>query len=458
MSPVSVEQLNARLDAEAEQLSVSWRETEAGMAEAFVEANGARLRYCDQWGRWLEFDGGRWREDRTIAVFDAVREHLRHEAQRNVKRTDAQLRALGDASTVAAVERLAKAYRAVAAVPDQFDADPWLLNTPDGIIDLRTRAMRETLPNDYQTKITACSPGGRCPGWLTFLDEVTNSDRELITFLQRLTGYCLTGSTREHALFFAWGTGANGKSTFINVVRGILGDYATAAPAEVFMATHNDRHPTEIATLRGARLVVAQEIDEGRRWNEARIKSLTGGDPVVARFMRRDPFEFTPVFKLFIAGNHKPALSAVDEAMRRRLHLIPFTVTVPPERRDPDLPDRLREEWPAILAWALAGAAAYLCDGLAPPECVKAATTAYFMDQNVMAAWLEEHCETRDNAWEKPTLLFNSWRAFADAGGHPVGNAKTFAERLEAHGFTRGRDGSRGRHWRGLMLRADARP
>jgi putative DNA primase/helicase len=223
------------------------------------------------------------------------------------------------------------------------------------VVDLRAGKARPHRAEDYITKITAVGPLGDCPLFLAFLDRITGRDNELVAYLQRVLGYGLTGLTREHALFFGYGTGARGKSVLLSTVAGILGDYHKTAPIETFTATNGDRHPTDLAGLRGARLVTATETEEGRRRAESRIKQLTGGDTVSARFMRQDFFEYRPTFKLFIAGNHKPSLRSVDEAIRRRFHLIPFAVTIPPEERDGELAEKLRAEWPGILAWMIAG-------------------------------------------------------------------------------------------------------
>src|SRR5438874_5430904 len=202
------------------------------------------------------------------------------------------------------------------------------------MIELRTGTNRPPRREDYCTKAMACSPREMpTPLWDRFLNTVTAKDKALQKYLQRVAGYCMTGVTSEHVLFFLYGRGANGKGVFLNTLRGIWGDYATVAPMETFIESHNDRHPTELAGLRGARLVIAQETEQGRRWSESKIKALTGGDPISARFMRQDFFEFVPQFKLMIAGNHKPSLRSVDEAIRRRFHLIPFAVTIPPEER-----------------------------------------------------------------------------------------------------------------------------
>ena len=235
----------------------------------------------------------------------------------------------------------------------------------------------------------------------------------MFAFLQRVAGYALTGITREHALFFLYGVGANGKTTFLNAITGALGDYCRNAPIETFTATQSERHPTDLAGLRGARLVTAVETEEGRRWAESKIKALTGGDKISARFMRQDFFEYAPQFKLLIAGNHKPGLRSVDEAIRRRLHLIPFTVTIPPAERDPDLPNKLKAESAGILQWMIEGCLQWQQRGLAPPGIVTAATAAYLEAEDSMAAWISDCCEIDPNHWESGACLFASWSTWA---------------------------------------------
>ena len=220
----------------------------------------------------------------TLLGMSLAREICREAAARCNKLSLAK--ALGSAQTVAAVERLAKADRRLAATAEQWDVDPWLLNTPGGVVQLRTGQLRPHDPLDYMTKITAVAPGGDCPLWERFLDRVTAGDKELAAFLQRMAGYALTGDVSAHALFFAHGGGANGKSRFVEAIAGILAGYHRTSPIETFVASHSDRHPTELAALQGARLVTATETEQGRRWAESRIKALTGGDKIAARFMR----------------------------------------------------------------------------------------------------------------------------------------------------------------------------
>ncbi len=328
--------------------------SEVDLANRFTAEHADDLRYCRAWRRWLVWDQSRWRPDGTVRVFGLARETC----ARAAALCNEPSKKIASAATIAAVERLAQSDLRHATTPEDWDADPFLLNTPGGVVDLRSGQARPNLPADLMTKSTAAAPDGDCPLWRNFLDRITSGDGELEAFLKRMAGYSLTGSVREHCLFFAYGKGANGKSVFLNTLANIADDYHVAAPVETFMASRNDRHPTELAGLRGARLVTAVETEGNRRWAESRIKALTGGDPIAARFMRGDFFTFTPCFKLLIAGNHKPRLQAVDEAIRRRLHLIPFNVTIPKDERDPDLPEKLQAEWPGILAWAIDGAVA----------------------------------------------------------------------------------------------------
>lgn len=329
--------------------------------------------------------------DDTLRAFDLARAVCRGVATECNKPNIAGI--IASCKTVAAIERLAKADRRIAATIDQWDADPWLLNTPGGVVDLRNGATRSARPNDYLTKIATAAPGGDCPRFRQFLDEITAGDPDLASYIMRVCGYALTGDTREHALFFGYGTGRNGKSVLLRTIADILGSYHKTASIETFTASSADRHPTDLAGLRGARLVTASETEEGRRWAESRIKQLTGGDMVAARFMRQDFFEYRPQFKLVIAGNHKPSLRSVDEAIRRRFHLIPFAVTFSAEECDPGLSDKLRDEAGGILRLLVEGCLEWQRIGLSQPQAVRNATAAYLESEDAIAAWIDHRCE-----------------------------------------------------------------
>lgn len=424
--------------------------SDEALALAFATAHADDLRYVAKLNKWMIWDGKVWWPDDTLRAFDLARAACRAAAARAPDKRVAA--SIASAKTSAAVERLAKADRRLAATTDQWDADPWLLNTPAGIIDLRSG---QTAPHSaamYMTKITAVAPGGECSTWFAFLDRVTGGDVELQNFFQRFVGYALTGSTREHALAFHHGTGANGKSVFTGAVAGMLGGYHTNAPIETFTASNLDRHPTELAGLRGARLVTAVETEEGRRWAEARIKALTGGDPITARFMRQDFFTFTPVFKLMIAGNHKPGLRSVDEAIRRRFLLVPFNVTIPAAERDLTLFDKLKEEWGGILAWAIEGCLEWQRQGLAPPATVLHATAKYLEAEDAIAAWIEDRCDIDSEGFATYGELFGSFKAWAERTGEDAGTQKRFIQSLEDRGFHLHRTSS-ARGFRGIRVR-----
>ena len=426
--------------------------TEDALALAFTRRYHRDWRYVATWGRWLVWDGCRWRTEDTLAATDLIRSVCRHAA---LKAANPKVAAkLASASTVSGVERLARADRRHAATTDEWDADPWLLNTPGGVTDLRSGRKRAHDRSDRTTKITTATSGGDCPIWLQFLDEVTGGDKELQAYLQRMVGYALTGSTREHALFFLYGTGANGKSVFVNTLATILGDYATNAPMDTFMETRTDRHPTDMAGLRGARFVAAIETEQGRRWAESKVKNLTGGDKIAARFMRQDFFEFFPQFKLFVAGNHKPAIRNIDEAMKRRLHLIPFTITVPPEKRDKHLQQKLLAERDGILAWAVQGCLEWQRIGrLDPPKQVLDATEEYFEAEDAIGRWLEERCVSEPNAKSLTAELFTDWKQWADSAGEFIGSQKRFSDLLLSRGIEKWRNTTGLRGFRGLGLK-----
>jgi putative DNA primase/helicase len=423
------------------------------LALCFTEKYGDQLRYTAQWGRWTRWNGHRWEVDDTLAVYDLARQICREAAATSGKANIAQR--ITSANTIAAVERLARSDRRHAASVSQWDSDEWILNTPGGIVDLRTGKLHPSDPLKYCTKSTSVTPDGDCPMWRQFLRQIANNDDALVSYLQRAFGYLLTGSTREHTLFFLYGTGANGKSVTTGTLTGILGDYAKVAPIETFTATHGDSHPTDLAGLQGSRCVTAAETEDGRRWAESKLKALTGGDPLSARFMRCDFFQFTPQFKLLIAGNHKPGLKTVDEAMRRRFHLIPFAVTIPEDQRDKELSEKLRREWPGILQWMVAGCLDWQRIGLAPAEAVTKATADYMTSEDSLGIWLADRCEDDRAGWTSTKALFQSWKSWAEGTGDFVGSEKRFSQNLEARGYfplpTRAARG-----FRGIQLKGEA--
>jgi putative DNA primase/helicase len=425
--------------------------TEDSAAVQFVERHGRNLCFCHSTGAWFKWNGVFWCKDQTGIAFQWARELARQLAEDQ----DERKRYITNKTSFASgVERFAKSDPKIAVTIDWWDSDPWLLGTPGGTVDLRTGELRESRQQDGITKCTSVAPvESGCPRWLKFLEETTASDRELIRFLQQWCGYSLTGVTREHALVFVYGPGGNGKSVFLNIVTSILQGYATTAAMDAFTASSSDKHPTDLAMLRGARLVTASETEDGRAWAESRVKQMTGGDRISARFMRQDFFEFTPQFKLTIVGNHKPVLRNVDEAARRRFLIVPFEHK--PENPDRELEQKLLTEAPGILQWMIKGCLDWRAKGLVKPASVLAATEEYFSDQDLFEHWLEEECHStvgNINVSETSSALFKSWRDYALSAGNLPGTQQSFKDQMTRHGFKFYR-GRKAREFFGIRLK-----
>ncbi len=409
--------------------------TEDHAARTFAERYAGELLFCHDTGKWHEWTGAAWVPNRQGKAFQWARELARELCADE----DPKTRFIASKTSFAGgVERFCRSDPVFAVTIEGWDRDPWLLGTPGGTVNLKTGELRPADRNDRITKLTAVTPAETpdCPTWLQFLQDVTQGDAGYIRFIQQWAGYCLTGDTSEQALCFAFGGGGNGKGVLIHVLAGILRDYALNAAMETFTAAKHDRHPTEIAALRGARLVTASETEQGRQWAESRIKQLTGGDVMRARYMRRDEFEFTPVLKLLIIGNNKPGLSSVDDAARRRFNLLPFLFK--PAVPDPRLEEKLQAEWPAILRWMIEGCLDWQANRLVRPEVVKDATDEYFTAQDTFSQWLDERCIVdRGNPYRKATTkeLFDSWSKYAFGNNEAVGSLKAFSESFEKRGF-----------------------
>ena len=417
------------------------------LAAMFVDREGADWRHVAAWNTWFRWTGLSWQRDETNRIREQVRQACRAAAQACDKPNE--VRRICSDKTISAVARIAASDPSIATRTSELDAHPMLLNTPAGVIDLETGEVQDHDRELLLTQMTAASLGSGCPRWIQFLDEITDGDVELQSYLQRLAGYLLTGATSEQMFAFFYGAGANGKSVFIQTLAFVLGDYAATATLDAFMASSNTRHLTELAGLRGARMVVVPETDPGRAWAEGRIKSVTGGETIRANFMHRDHFEFVPQFKLIVAGNHRPSLTSTGEAMQRRLHLVPFDVTIPAEKRDIQLVDKLQKERDGILGWMLDGSAAWREQGLAPPLLILSAAASYFAEEDLVRQWIEETCETGSHCKATAQSLFASWSTWAEAAGHPKGTKKTLGEALRQKGFTSGKV-MRTRGWFGL--------
>jgi putative DNA primase/helicase len=389
--------------------------TEDGVALEFADRHAGDLRFDHDAGSWYQWSGSHWRRDNTALAFSEARDLVRELSKGQKQRV---INVTSKANFAGNVERFARSDRSLVATQGTWDRDPYLLGTPEGTVDLRSGTLREARPEDGITKITAIAPAASadCPTWYKFLREATSEDDELIRFLQVVSGYSMTGITTEHLLAFIYGPGGNGKSVFLNTVGGLLGDYHTAAAMETFTESQSDRHPTDLAMLRGARLVTCAETSEGRAWAETRIKQLTGGDPISARFMRRDFFTYLPTFQLLIVGNHKPKLRNITDAMRRRLAMIPFVHA--PKTPDHELGDKLRAEWPGIMRWMIEGCLLWQADkGIIRPKIVEETTAEYFNEQDLLGQWIAERLERKPGTKSQSIKLYESYCYYAEQSG-----------------------------------------
>jgi putative DNA primase/helicase len=424
--------------------------TESDAARMFANKFSGRLAYCHTEGVWREWSGSIWAKCELPTGFIRARQEIEEMAPK--VKSGGQMKKL---RYVQAMVTFTQNDERIARRATDWDQDDWLLGTPTGTVDLKTGKTLVAKPSFNITKTTAVAPAAMslCPAWRRFLLETTAGDEDLIRYLQQIAGYSLTGSTREQSLFFIYGPGGNGKGVFLHTIANIMGDYATNAATQTFMATNWDRHTTDLAMLRGARLVTASETPEGSKWDQQRVTSLTGGDKITARFMHKNNFEFIPQFTLVIVGNHKPELRSVDDAIRRRMNMIPFEIR--PKLKDAELEDKLRPEWPGILRWMIEGCLDWQADGLVRPTTVSEMTDAYFYDENTLQQWLDQECEVEpDNPHlcEKSSALFQSWVHFCKANEETPGSAKTFKPAMQKAGFRFKRTAG-GKWFHGVSLR-----
>ena len=399
----------------------------------FVERHADSVRYTAGWSHYHLWDGNRWKKDETLKVFSMAQGLCRELASRT--KNGVIRRHLLSAKTRATMLQMARENPVLASRTDDWDQDPWLLGTPGGTVDLRTGVLRPSDPRDMITKATAVAPGGDCPLWLETLDEIFLGDQEVIGFVQRLLGYSLTGLTREELLVFFWGSGGNGKGTLIETVLYVVGDYGTTVPMTTLVQRRNPEHPTEIAKLQGRRLAVASETEDGDRWNAQKIKLLTGSDVLTGRFMRNDYFDFRPEFQLIVSSNDRPSFGKVDDAIRRRLVMVPFLATF--DNVDVTRKQRLREQGAGILKWMIDGCLDYQKVGVAVPEKLKAATEGYLMQADDVLAFVDDCCVKDLAAKTTSRELYGAFCTWcADHGIQMIVSRRTFTDRMIANKFS----------------------
>jgi putative DNA primase/helicase len=436
---------------------VSDQFTDMRLASAFAGMFRDVLRYWPETKKWLIFDGHRWTTDAPGGAFPFVREMIESLYRRAQECEYAQradmLKAilkLEDHPRQGTILSAAQVRPELIITAAGLDRHSMLLTVGNGTIELETGELRPSRADDLLTRMSPIEydPGAKCPLFLAFLSQIFDGNQAIIDYLQRFFGYCLTGKTGEQILLFFYGLGCNGKSVLANILGALLGDYASTAGSDLLMSRDNRGSTNDVAALRGSRLVKVSEFDDNEKLAEAQIKTLTGGDQVTCRFLYCESFTYVPTYKLLLIGNHKPKVRSTDHGIWRRIHLLNFGVTIPEGERDPYLQDKLLQELPGILAWAVQGCLNWQAKGLAAPVEILAATDEYRQSENVFAQWLDDIC-ARGNEFLTPAsdllasfIEYSKWRSTTP---------KKMGQMLLGAGFVSEKSGGIIK-WRGLTL------
>lgn len=438
--------------------------TDLGNAERFSSMHTGQVLFCHTWGKWLVWDGHRWKIDATAAIGGKAKATVRAIKQESEKCEDENIKqgivkwaARSESKAkIDAMLGLAKSEPGIPVEPEELDRDDWLFNCRSGTINLRSGELQPHRELDRITKLVdiVADPMAKCPEWDRFLEHIMDGNSELIAFLRRAIGYSLTGSDTEQCLFLLYGTGANGKSTFLDTIKLLLGDYGKQAEFSTFLQRKNETVRNDIADLKGARFVTAIEAESGQRLAESVLKSMTGGDTLKARLLYSEYFEFRPTFKIFLAANHKPQIKGNDEGIWRRIRLIPFTVTILENERDPQLKAKLRAELPGILNWALIGCAEWQEQGLGIPDDVRAATDAYRNEMDSLSDFIEECCMLDVRCRVPKGELFEAYERWCSQNGDEPLRKRSFGIQMTERGIKEEKVMST-RYWRGIGLLDD---
>ncbi len=448
-----------------------YKATDLGNAWRLRDLAVGKLRYCHTFGCWMGWDGARWKRDETggapaLKLAQKVLKQLGKEALdqpfESDKRKEAFKFAMSSQSqrAINAMISICRGLDGVPVTPDELDQDPYLLNTPSGTVDLRTGLLHPHRAEQLITRVTPVSPDpeGDIAPWSTFLMQVMDGRRDLYQFLKRAMGYSLTGSTAEQCLFFAFGTGLNGKSTMLETLQYVMGDYATATNSETLMSSKAMSNSAEydLARLKGARLVVAQETGQGRRLAEEKVKALTGSDTITARMPYGQPFTYRPSFKLWLSSNYKPGIRGQDVGIWRRIRLVPFDVQIAADDKDVGLGDRLRDEHAsAILAWMIAGCMQWVQNRLEAPESVTAATAEYREEMDTLGHFLEECVQPTSEigVFIESAHLYRAYTYWCERSGERPVSLMRFALDLKGKGMEQAKSPINRRNgFKGLLL------
>ena len=437
--------------------------TDATNAERFVREHGENVRYMAAWKKWLVWNGTHWKTDESGAL-------VHGKGLQTVRNLYDELSKTNDYRDRLEIERYAMISESLRRrkscvesaslieelniTSDQLDANPWLLNVKNGTIDVKTGEFREHRQGDFITKTANVeyNPQADCPLWKQFIREIMDYKTDVINFVQTAVGWAMTGDISEQTMFILYGTGANGKSTFLNTVMYLLGDYAIATPTESFMRKNGDQNTNDIARLRGTRFVTTTEAEQGRRLSEPIIKQITGNDRMTARFLYGEFFNFVPTFKIFMATNHKPVIKGTDHGIWRRIKLIPFTTRIADENQDKSLEAKLKNEVSGILNWLLEGTARWWYEGLKAPVVILNATEDYRGEMDVIGSFLKVCCRQEKGLAIRIRELYKAYSDWCAENNEHAVSERFLTLRLKEMGFEQSRT-AEARYWSGIGLR-----
>ena len=431
-------------------------------SKMMIEECGSEIRFCAPWKKWIIWDSMRWKKDDgnliyQMAIDTIKRMYKKAIANKTMEETLAMMEHTGRSEAARKIEAMIRVTcwnKQINILPEELDRDSFIFNCKNGMIDLETGRL---LPHEKEKMMTKVSPviydpEAQCPVWKKFLKEIFGKNRDLINFVQRALGWALTGDTSSQAMFILYGNGANGKSTFIITVMKLMGDYATSTPTETFMQKKGDQASNDIARLKGTRFVSAMEAEYGGKLAEAVIKRLTGDDVISARFLYGEFFDFIPTFKIFMATNHKPKIGGMDNAIWRRIRMVPFEVSFSEDKQDRMLSRKLENELPGILTWIVEGTLKWRKEGLGNTPAVLEATSAYRHEMSAIETFLGEMCIKKNTGMVKSSFLYNAYKKWCEENNERVMSARGFGIRMGETGTDKVRL-SKGFHWLGIELR-----
>jgi putative DNA primase/helicase len=439
--------------------------TDSTTAARLIREHGRDIRYNTAWKKWLVWNGTHWEVDEGNAAIqektlESVRNIYDDLSKTNDYRERIEIEKYAMISESVrrreATVRAAQYVKSLNIKSDDLDSNPWLLNVRNGTINMLTGEFTEHRQEDMITKIANVDfdPKAECPQWKQFIREIMDYKGDVINFLQTASGWAVTGDNSEQTMFILFGSGANGKTTFLNTILSILGDYGTSTPTETFMRKSGDQITNDIARLRGTRFVTTTEAEQGRRLSEPLIKKITGNDEMTARFLYGEYFNFKPTCKIWMATNHKPVIKGTDYGIWRRIKLIPFTTRIPEEKQDRRLEEKLKAEASGILNWLLEGTARWQREGLVAPDAILNATDEYRGEMDVIGNFLKERCVAKEESNIKIMELYKAYSDWCDDNNEHAVSERFFTLRLKEMGYEQSRSAD-ARYWSGLALQAD---